>query len=74
MSPVRFRLRDLRAARGLTQEALAELAGVRQATISQIERGATSRIDLDVLERLAAALGVQPGELLATDGKRKRGR
>jgi putative transcriptional regulator len=73
MSPVRIRLRELREAQGLTQQALAERAGVRQATVSQIESG-TSRVDLDVLERLADALGKEPGELLVREAKRKRGR
>lgn len=73
MSPVRIRLRELREAQGLTQQALAERTGVRQATVSQIESG-TSRVDLDVLERLADALGKEPGELLVRETKRKRGR
>jgi transcriptional regulator with XRE-family HTH domain len=73
MSPVRIRLRELRDAQGLTQQAWAERAGVRQATVSQIESG-TSRVDLDVLERLADALGKEPGELLEREPKLKRRR
>jgi len=42
---------------------LADRAGVRQATISQVELG-TTRIDLNVLDRLCAVLEVDPGELL----------
>ena len=74
MTPIHIRLRELRAERGLTQEALAELACVRQGTISAIERDVTTRIDLDVLDRLAEALDVKPGELLVTVPKRKRGK
>ncbi len=72
MTPIQIRLRDLRAAKGLSQEALAELACVRQGTVSAIERGATSRIDLDVLDRLARALNVDASELLRS--VRKRGK
>lgn len=74
MSPIRVRLRELREAKGLSQEALGEAAGVRQATISELESGRKQRLDFGILERLADALGVEPGELLERDGKRKRSR
>lgn len=45
-----------RKAAGLTQAELAEKAGVRTATVSDIERGADAR--LDTMRRLAAALGL----------------
>lgn len=73
MSPARLRLQELRAARNLTQSALAEAAGVRRATIVEIEGGKASRVSLDVLERLAVALGVDPGDLFEREGKPKRG-
>jgi transcriptional regulator with XRE-family HTH domain len=65
---LRIALREKRDEAGLTQTELAEKAGVRQATISQIESG-TTRIELDVLERIAAVLKVRrviekPGDLL----------
>ena len=66
----------LRAARedaGLTQAELAERVGVRQATISDLETGKSTRIDFDLLDRLCDVLGVEPGELLERDKKRKRG-
>jgi transcriptional regulator with XRE-family HTH domain len=72
VTPLRISLLDARKKAGLTQTELADKANVRQATISEIERGATSRIDLDVLDRLSAALGVEPGELLEREGKRRR--
>lgn len=64
MSPIAITLRRARVALGLTQSQLAEKAGVRQATISELETGKTRRVDLDVLDRLCEVLGVQPGELL----------
>ena len=65
MAPVYLRLRELREARGLTQAALAAAARVRIATVSEIENARTTRVDLEVLGRLATALGVDPGTLIA---------
>jgi transcriptional regulator with XRE-family HTH domain len=74
MSPVRVRLKELRESRGLTQVQLAEQAGVRRAAISEIESGHRQRIELDMLERLADALEVEPGELIERETvRRKRG-
>lgn len=56
-------VRRLRAARGLSQEALAEEVGLRQAQISEIESG-VNNITLDNLHRLAVALGVRPCDLI----------
>lgn len=72
VTPISVQLRRHREAKGLSQQALGDLAGVRQATISELESGKTRRVDLDVLDRLCAALGVEPGELLEREGKRRR--
>ena len=64
MSPIRIRLRELRTARGLTQVQLAELCGMPQSTISRIESGSTTGVDFETLDRVAAALGVHPSELI----------
>ena len=63
MTPLVLRLKQLRKAAGLTQAQLAEMVGVYQGTISDHERGKATRIDLSLIERLAEALGVEPGEL-----------
>jgi transcriptional regulator with XRE-family HTH domain len=57
-------VRELREALGWTQSELGRRAGVRQATISAIENEQTKGVDFDVLERLANALGVDPGFLI----------
>jgi transcriptional regulator with XRE-family HTH domain len=57
-------LRELRVARNLTQERLAELAGVDRNYIGQIERGERN-VALVNIVRIARALGVPPRELLA---------
>lgn len=72
MTPIRLLLREVREARGLTQLALGERAGVRQATISEMESGRRQRVDLDILERLATALDVNASELIAHDRATKR--
>ena len=72
MTPIRVRLAELRKTRGWTQQELANRAGVRQATISELESGTKKRLGLDVLEALCGALGVQPGELLQLERKDKR--
>ncbi|MBB4637582.1 helix-turn-helix domain-containing protein [Longimicrobium terrae] len=58
------RLRNLRAERGLTLEALAERAGVSRSMISLVERGESSPTAA-VLDRLAAGLGVTLASLFA---------
>ena len=59
-----WNLRALRTARGLSQERLAVDAGVARGWISQIELQ-KSNVTLDLLDRLAGALEVHPGALLA---------
>lgn len=65
MSPLFIRLREVREAKGVNQSELAERARTRQGTISLLESGKTRRVDLDLLERLARALGVSPATLIA---------
>jgi putative transcriptional regulator len=74
LSPISVTLRQARENAGLTQTQLADKANVRQATISELESGKTRRVDLDILDRLCQALGVEPGDLLEREGKRRRGR
>jgi len=57
-------VRIVRLGRGWTQEQLAFEAGVKRAYISEIEGGKRNP-SLDVVERIAGALGASPGELLA---------
>lgn len=58
------RLRELRTERGLSQERLAELAGVDRNYIGQIER-AERNVALVNIVRIAKALGIEPAELFA---------
>ena len=56
-------LRRVRTEHALSQEKLAELAGLHRTYVSQVERGVVS-ISLDNIERLAKALGVGEDELV----------
>lgn len=60
---VAWNVRHLRAARGLSQEALAVDARVAAPYLSGIERGLVNPT-VDVLDRLADALGVEVDVLL----------
>ena len=57
------RLRQVRAAKGLSQEQLAHLAGLHRTHVSLIERSRRS-VRLETLERLARALDIEPAKLL----------
>jgi transcriptional regulator with XRE-family HTH domain len=57
------RIKLLRIERDLTQEMLAERAGMHRTTIGQLERGRRG-ISVAALGRLAGALEVTPAELL----------
>jgi transcriptional regulator with XRE-family HTH domain len=56
-------LKGLRQIQNLSQEDLAELAGIDRTYVSSLERSQYSAT-IDVLERLALALGVKPADLL----------
>ena len=70
---VRFgeRLRAVRQERGISQEKLAELAGLHRTYVSSIERGERN-VSLVNIERLAAALGVAMAELMPHEAKPPR--
>lgn len=68
------RVRALREERGLSQEALADAAGLHRTHISLIERGQRS-VRLETVARLARALRTQPGDMMPDirlGGRRKR--
>jgi transcriptional regulator with XRE-family HTH domain len=64
------RLRLLRTAKGMSQEQLADAAGLHRTHVSLIECNRRS-VRLESLERLAKALGVEPGELVPPASKPK---
>ncbi len=56
-------MRALRQERGLSQEALADLAGIHRTYVGSVERGERN-IALDNIWALADALGVSPARLV----------
>lgn len=56
-------IRKLRERQGLSQEALADLAGLHRTYIGSIER-CERNISIDNIDRIASALGVSPSSLL----------
>jgi transcriptional regulator with XRE-family HTH domain len=62
--PPRHYIREWRKMRGLTQEQLAERTTFTPGAISQLETGRT-RYTQPILEELATALGVEPGDLIS---------
>ena len=63
MERVAKNIKQLRADRGLSQQALADKAKIHRVYLAKIE-GAIQAPSLEILERLAKALRVKPASLL----------
>ena len=55
---VKLRVKELLEEEGITQKKLAEMAGVREATISDIVRGTRTVINFEHLGKIATALEI----------------
>lgn len=60
-------LRTARRLKDITQEQLADLAGVDKTTISDIERGKNRNPSWETVARIAKALDVEPHEIFPLD-------
>ncbi|MGH8227056.1 MAG: helix-turn-helix domain-containing protein [Steroidobacteraceae bacterium] len=60
-------LRRLRAEQGISQEQLADLAGLHRTYVSSVER-AERNVSIDNIERLAKALKVATADLIKDGG------
>ena len=60
---IKNNIRELRKKAGLTQEQLAEKIGISQVHLGRLENNARS-MDLEQVENIAKALGVQPLDIL----------
>lgn len=70
----RFRLAELLEERGMSQSELARRSKVSLVTINSIANNRTTQVKLETLDRLARVLGCEPGELIAGDKKRGKGK
>jgi transcriptional regulator with XRE-family HTH domain len=61
-------LRRLRASKELSQEALADMAGLHRTYVGSVERYERN-ISIDSIEKLSVALGVTISELLAEENE-----
>jgi len=60
-------LKKLRAAAGMTQEELADRAGISARTVSDVERGLRTSVHGDTARRITAALGLSEQERVRFD-------
>lgn len=61
-----MRLKEIRQSRGLSQEGLADRAGLHRTYVGSVER-AERNVSIDNMERIARALEVDITELLRSD-------
>jgi transcriptional regulator with XRE-family HTH domain len=75
-----LKLRDLRERAGMTQADLAAAVDVRIATISDLEKDKSRRIEFDLIEKLCKVLSekidatITPNDLFGPAKKRRRGK
>lgn len=65
------RIRELREAKGLTQEELAKLLNTKRQTISKYEKGIVTNIPSDRLEEIAEILDSSPEYILGWESVQK---
>lgn len=63
------RIRSARKQKGLTQDALAEAAGVSTKHLSSVENGKEPNLSIGYLMTICLVLGVEFGDLLYEDGR-----
>lgn len=66
-----FNLRRLRHAEGISQEALADEAGINRTYVSKLETGVTY-VGLEIIGKLADVFDFEPIEFLKRPAKRRR--
>jgi transcriptional regulator with XRE-family HTH domain len=66
-----LRVKELRLALGMSQEAFADHCGFARSYMSRVERGGANP-SLDAIETLATAFGVEVAELFVVSAQRGR--
>lgn len=60
---IRIRLSALRGEKRWTQKKLARVTGIREATISELDRQITARVSLEHINLICEAFNCQPGDI-----------
>jgi DNA-binding XRE family transcriptional regulator len=62
---MKYKLKEVRKRKGLTQKQLSEVSHVSKTTIINIETGVRHQPSIDTLNKLAGALGCQTKDIFA---------
>ncbi len=71
--PARFQLREIIDSLGLTQSEVARRAGVSYPTINAMYGNRATQVLLETLDKVATAIGKQPGDLIVRAGNEREG-
>lgn len=70
MTEFKLRIRELRDERGMTQDDLSEASGVSTSLLSRYENNRIDRVSLEILAKVADALGVKIDEIIEDTAKK----
>lgn len=70
--PTVFRVAEVLERAGLSQAELARRAGVGVQTVHRLCNNTTAQVSLATLDKLAAALSVEPGDLIVREKKGRK--
>ncbi|HEX7736684.1 MAG TPA: helix-turn-helix transcriptional regulator [Ktedonobacteraceae bacterium] len=66
----RLQVKEVAQKKNLTQKALAEKSGVTIQLLNRYWNNNIQRVDLEELNKIAIALGVEPGELIVSENRK----
>ena len=64
---MKFRLKEQRKAKDITQEKLSEMSGISRPIIVKMESGTPVSVTTDTLDALALALQIEPVDLICSN-------
>ena len=71
---IEIRVDELLAGQGRSFYWLAKQTGISHTTLWRLKKGKSFGINLDTLEKMCRALACQPGDILTSNGKKRRKR
>jgi putative transcriptional regulator len=69
---IEIRVDELLAGQGHSFYWLAKTTGISHTTLWRLKKGKAFGINLDTLEKMCRALACQPGDILTSNGKKRR--